>query len=79
MTMNCSPVVSSTPWMVAIFAWLRVASSFASRSKRGAFRVRAEFCRQDLDRDLALEPGISRSIHLAHAPGAEGGEDVIRA
>ena len=34
---------------------------------------------QYLDRDIPEESGIPRSIHFAHATGAEGGEDFIRA
>ena len=33
---------------------------------------------QDLDRDVAVEPRVARAIHLAHAAGAEGGEDLVR-
>jgi hypothetical protein len=34
---------------------------------------------QDLDRDIAAESGIPRSIHCTHATGAEGGDNFIRA
>ena len=34
---------------------------------------------QDLDRDIPAESGIPRSIHFAHATGAEGVDDFIRA
>ena len=32
---------------------------------------------QHLDRDVASEPRVARAIHLAHAAGAERGEDFI--
>jgi len=34
--------------------------------------------RQDLDGYLALEARIAPSIHLAHAPRAEGADDLVR-
>ncbi len=34
---------------------------------------------QDFDRDVAVQLRIARPIHLAHPPGAEWGEDLIRA
>jgi hypothetical protein len=33
--------------------------------------------RQDLERDLALEPGIEGAIDLAHAAGADGRQDLV--
>ena len=33
---------------------------------------------QDLDRDLAAEPGVARAIDLAHAALAELGHDLVR-
>ena len=35
------------------------------------FRVGADGLWEDFDGDLAIEAGIDRPIHLAHAPGAE--------
>jgi hypothetical protein len=35
--------------------------------------------RQDLDRDISAEPGIPRSIHLTHAAGTKGGDNLIGA
>jgi hypothetical protein len=32
---------------------------------------------QDLDRDATLQPGVDGGIHLAHATGADGGEDLV--
>ena len=34
---------------------------------------------QDLERDVALQPGVGRAIDLAHAPGTERGDDLIKA
>ena len=34
---------------------------------------------QDLDRDVAIELRVARAIHLAHAAGAERGEDLVGA
>ena len=34
---------------------------------------------QDLDRDVATQLGVGRAIDLAHAAGAEGGDNFIRA
>ena len=34
---------------------------------------------QDLDRDVAIELRIAGAIHLAHAPGAKGGQDFVGA
>ena len=41
--------------------------------------ARGEMLRQDLDGDLAVEPRVARAIHLAHAAGADGGKDLVRA
>ena len=35
--------------------------------------------RQDFQCDVAVEPGVARAIHLAHAPGADQPEDFIGA
>jgi hypothetical protein len=53
--------------------------SRASRVKRHAIAVEGELRRQDLQRDVASELGIARSIHLAHPAGPDGGKDFIRA
>ena len=34
---------------------------------------------QHLDGDVAAEPGVARSIHLAHAAGAERRDDLVGA
>ena len=34
---------------------------------------------QNLDRDGAVEPGVAGFVHLAHAAGAERGENLVRA
>src|SRR5215510_13703594 len=43
-----------------------------------ALDVRGEGIRQHLQRDIAIQLGIVRPIHLAHAAFAEFGEDLIR-
>jgi hypothetical protein len=40
--------------------------------------IRREQLRQHLDRDVAIQPRIARAIDLAHAAGAEGGNDLVR-
>ena len=34
---------------------------------------------QDLDRDVAIQLRVARAIDLAHAAGAERGQDLVRA
>jgi len=34
-------------------------------------------CRQDLDRNIAVEPRIARAIHLAHAADARRCQDLV--
>lgn len=46
---------------------------------RDSLRVGNEELRQDLDCDLAIESRVARAIHLTHAAGPEGGEDLERA
>jgi hypothetical protein len=42
-------------------------------------RVRGKMCGQDFDGDGAVEPGIARPIHFAHAAGAQRRLNFIRA
>ncbi len=42
-------------------------------------RVRRDVLGEDLDGDRAVEAGVAGFVHLAHAPGPEGGDDLIRA
>ena len=42
-------------------------------------RIGRERVRQDLDRDRAIEPRVARPVDLAHAAGAEGRDDLVRA
>ncbi len=51
---------------------------FAFESRQ-PLRVQSERWRKHLDRDLAIEPGVRGFVDFAHAAGAEGGEDLIRA
>jgi hypothetical protein len=38
-----------------------------------------EFGPGSLDRDNAVEPRVAGLVHLTHAPGADGREDLVRA
>ena len=40
-------------------------------------RVGRERRGQNLDRDLAGEPRVARSVHLAHSPGSQRGKDLV--
>ena len=42
-------------------------------------RIARERVGEDLDRDRAIEPRVARLVHLAHAAGTQGGEDLIGA
>ena len=42
-------------------------------------RIAGERRGQDLDRDHAIEPGIARPIHFAHAARADEGDDFVGA
>ena len=42
-------------------------------------RIGGERVRENLDRDRAIEARVARLVDLAHAAGAEGGEDFVRA
>jgi hypothetical protein len=42
--------------------------SFEARHARG---FDGEHLRQDLDRDVAVQPRVARTVHLSHAAGAQ--------
>ena len=42
-----------------------------------AIRINCKQLRQDLQRDVAIQFGIARAIHLTHAAGAEGSEHFV--
>jgi hypothetical protein len=44
-----------------------------------AIDVGRECCGEDFDRDITTESRIARTIYLAHATRAEGGDDFVRA
>ena len=58
------------------------------RKRRDRLRLALEPCecvgigsnglRQNLDRDIPIELPVPRPIHLAHSPGSERGEDLVR-
>ena len=41
--------------------------------------VSGKAVRQDLDRDVALQPGIACAIHLAHAARSQQVQNLVRA
>ena len=66
--------------MCAMFGWFSDASTCASRWKRARRSgSSANDVGQDLERDVAIQLRVARAIDLAHAAGAEGGEDFVRA
>jgi len=42
-------------------------------------RVLRKFLRQNLDRHIAAQSRVARSIYFAHAPGADGRKDFVGA
>ena len=66
--------------MPAMLGWFSEASTSASRWKRASRSwISGQRWRQDLDRDLAFEPGVGRPIDLAHAAFADLGGDLVDA
>src|SRR5688572_20786967 len=53
-------------------------SGFASEA-RHAIDVLGERWRQDLQRDVALQLRVARTVHFAHPAGPEGTEDLVDA
>src|SRR5271170_6781704 len=54
----------------------RQALGFALEA-RHALRVAGEEIGQHLQRNLALQLGVERAIHLTHAAGADGRKDLV--
>src|SRR5262249_40942149 len=46
---------------------------------RKAIGVGRQLDRQDLDRDVPLQPCVGRAIHLTHSAGAERADNLVRA
>ena len=62
-----------------MFGWFRAARTCASRWNRAnRSAIAASVGRQHLDRDLALQIRVRRSIDLAHAAGTQGRLDLVR-
>ena len=61
-------------WMVERRQHLRLPAEAGE-----ALRLQRECRSNHFQRDVAIELGIARAIHLAHAAGAERGENLIRA
>ena len=59
-----------------MFGWFSAASilRFALEARQ-AIRVARERIRQDLDRDVAIEPRVARAVHLAHPARAQQRQD----
>ena len=51
---------------------------FASEPRQ-ALGIAGEKVRQDFDGDVAIESGVARTIHLAHASGTDGDGNFVRA
>src|SRR5450759_5368689 len=47
-------------------------------SSRLALEAVGELLLGDLDGDRAVQPRVARSVHVAHAAGADGREDLVR-
>ena len=45
---------------------------------RLALKTLAKLSSRDFDRDIAIQPRIARSIHLAHSARADGRKDFVR-
>ena len=74
------PPLSSRPWMCGDVRMVQRGEHFCfALETREPIRVSCKRGRQDLDRDLAFEPGVGRSIDLAHAPFADLGGDLVGA
>ena len=68
-----------TSWIARMLGWLSAATTRASRSKRAsACAFGGEPLGEHLDRDVALQPGVARAIHLAHPAGADRGDHFVR-
>ena len=50
---------------------------FASKPRQ-TIRIESDVGWEQLERDLAIELRIAGAIHLAHAAGAEGTENLVR-
>ena len=66
--------------MAAMFGWLSDARTLRfPLEPRKPILIRRERLWQDFDRDVALEPGVTRAVDLAHAAFAEQRGDFVGA
>ena len=66
--------------MAAMFGWFSEARVLRfALEPREPIGVGGERLGQDLDRDVAIQLRVARAIDLAHAAGAEGRQDLVRA
>ena len=72
---SCSPMSYS----VQMCGCVSCEIARASRSKRSRNCGSAAARRENLDGDGPVEPRVARLVDLAHAAGAEGGHDLVRA
>ena len=77
MTAKACPPSRPKSWIARMLGCESAATAFASRSKRASARGCGDARRQHLDRHLAVEPGVARAVHLAHASRAEGSDDPV--
>jgi len=50
----------------------------SASNQRHAIGIGEKQFGKDLDRDVASELRVGRAIHLTHAAGAKGGDDLVR-
>ncbi len=50
-----------------------------AREPGQAIRITGEGIRKDLQRDVAIQLRVPRTIHLAHPAGSQDGLDLVRA
>src|ERR1700722_11313997 len=56
--------------------WPSAVTSYSIVEPRQPVRIECERGRQDLERDVAIQPGITTAIHLSHPARAKDGDDL---
>ncbi len=78
MVRKWTPSASSTEKMVTMCGWLSAATSAGFALEAGeAIGIAGGVGGKDFEGDVAFEFGVGGAIDLAHAAGAEGGEDAV--
>ena len=62
-----------------MWGWLRLETALASRARLAQPGAGREMGGQDLDGHLAAEPAVPSAVDLAHAPGSQRSQDLVRA